>query len=118
MKARARIAGAIALAISVHTPVSTASAVTLGALCQRPEVIRNVLQFAKRLRFPAEAGRLRPDNAYFIEDDELTCTYSLTAGNAYDFGNFKATFTAGEWVRDRRGQWDTRIRVISLSRLD
>src|SRR3954447_14386084 len=81
MKAKARIASAIALSIPIHTPVSTANAVTLEALCASDDVNRSVLRVSKRLRFPAEAGRLRPDHAYFINDASLmSCTYSLTAG--------------------------------------
>src|SRR3954451_4696445 len=110
MKAKARIASAIALSIPIHTPVSTANAVTLGALCASDDMTRSVLRFSKRLRFPVEAGRLRPDHAYFIEEAGLmSCTYSLTAGNAYDFGKFKATFRSPQY-----GQ----LRVISLTPVD
>lgn len=72
-----------------------ARAITLDALCASNEVTRSVLQFSKGLRFPADAQKMKPDTAYFIEEvGPMSCTYYLTAGNAYDFGIFKATFTS------------------------
>jgi hypothetical protein len=87
-----------------------ANAITLEALCDQPNVIRSVIRFSKKLRFPANALGLKPDNAYFVESaGPLSCIYDLNAGNAYDFGKYKATFRSPQY-----GQ----LTVISLKPVD
>lgn len=106
----ARIAGAAALCIGMHAPISAARAMTLEALCAQDHVAREVVRFSKKLRFPADAKGMKPDMANFDKEaGPMSCTFGLTAGNVYDFGTYKATL-------EDMGR--NQVRVISLTPVD
>lgn len=87
-KPKAGIAGAIALRNGMHAPVSTARAMMLEALCAQDHVAREVLRFSKKLNYPADAKRMKPDIANSDEKaGPMSCMFGLTAGDVYDFGN-------------------------------
>lgn len=110
MKPKVRFAGAVALCIGMHATVSTAHAMTLEALCAQDHVAREVLRFSKKLRYPADAKRMKPDIANFDKEaGPMSCIFGLTAGNVYDFGSYKAVF-------EDLGR--NQVRVISLTPVD
>lgn len=110
MKLGTRFAVAVALCIGMHAPIPAARAMTLEALCAQDHVAREVVRFSKKLRYPADAKRLKPDMANFDKEaGPMSCTFGLTAGNAYDFGSYKATF-------EDLGR--NQVRVISLTPVD
>jgi hypothetical protein len=71
---------------------------TLGAACNQPAVVKAVLQGAQKRKYPAEAGKLKPDYVRFEREDDsgqLICFCRFTAGNVYDFGTFNVAFRLG-----------------------
>ncbi|GJD90913.1 hypothetical protein BHAOGJBA_4457 [Methylobacterium hispanicum] len=107
MGSGAKIAGALAFCLGLQAPMSAPRAMTLEALCAQDHVAREVVRFSKKLRYPADARGMKPDMANFDKEaGPMSCVFGLTAGNAYDFGNYKATFEdAGR----------NQVRAISLS---
>jgi hypothetical protein len=110
MKVKLKVSAAVALCIGLVVPISSARAMSLGALCAQDYVAREVLRFSKRLRYPADAKGMKPDIANFDrEAGPMSCIFSLTTGNIYDYGNYKATFEDMGY---------NKVRVISLTPID
>ena len=82
--------------LTIFTWATFAHAFTLDAFCQWDETERAVLSLAKEMKFPADAKGLKPSIITFIESagsgqqPPMSCVYSLTYSNYYDFGNFRA----------------------------
>ncbi len=98
------------ICIAVYASVLSARAMTLEALCAQDYVAQEVVRYSKKLRYPADAKGMKPNIASFDKEaGPMSCIFSLTAGNVYDFGNYKATFD---------GVGYNRVRVISLTPID
>ena len=110
MNLREKFVAAISLFVGIHAPISTACAMTIEALCAQDYVASEVVRFSKTLRYPSDAGRMKPDIANFDKKaGPMSCIFGLTAGNVYDFGNYKATF---------KDLGYNQVRVISLTPVD
>lgn len=108
MTVKTKLTAALAIGLGLIAP--QAQAMTLEALCAQDYVAREVLRFAKSLRYPADAKGMKPGIANFDrEAGPMSCIFGLTAGNVYDFGNYKATF---------QDMGYNRVRVISLKPID